>query len=158
MGITVNFLIKHVRPIGSGYEKYCSAEMIDYLHHELQFSHDDIVMIFAQWKTTAEAAPYSHSDLFIKAANEVAQARWGELYPTDKSTLLFLDADQLAGLSLAGETAGANAAFHWVADEPLAICVTIKKEGNSHVIWEAKGCDGNTDANANVVHFSQLNT
>jgi len=158
MSIVIDFLIKHVRPIGSGYEKFCSAELIDHLHHILHFSHDDIVLIFAQWKTTAEADPYSHPHLFIRAANEVAQARWGQLYPAEKSTLMFLDADQLEGLCLAGETAGGNAAFRWMASHPLAICVTIKEESDSDIIWEAKGCASNTDAYSNVLHFSTLFT
>jgi len=77
MGITIDFLIKHVRPIGSGYEKYCDNQMIHCLVDQLHFSHHDVMHIFANWKAVSEMDPVSNSDAFAAAAKDVAMARWG---------------------------------------------------------------------------------
>jgi len=158
MGITIDFLIKHVRPIGSGYEQYCNNQMIHCLVDQLHFSHHDVMQIFANWKAVSEMDPVSNSDAFAAAAKDVAMARWGELYPTNQSTLMFLDAAQLASLSQAASAAGANANFSWNAPKPLAICVTINANGGTHILWDAAGCDASTDANGNVVHFRGIRT
>lgn len=158
MGITIDFLIKHVRPIGSGYEKYCDNQMIHCLVDQLHFSHHDVMQIFANWKVVSEMDPVSNSYAFVAAAKDVAMARWGELYPTNQSTLMFLDAVQLASLSQAASAAGANANFSWNAPTPLAICVTINANGSTHILWDAAGCDASTDANGNVVHFRGIRT
>jgi hypothetical protein len=157
MAISISFLIKHIRPIGTGFEAYCSADLIAYLHDVLDFSFDDIIGIFAQWRQTAQADPHGESNLFITAAKEVAFARWAELYPTSSSTLMFLDSDQLASLSLAGQTAGPNAQFDWNYGDDLAICVSINHDtGAHHIRWNAVGCTVATDGNGNINHFVGL--
>ena len=117
----------------------------------------DIITIFAQRRKTSQADPHGASDLFVTAAKEVAFARWAELYPTSSSTLMFLNSDQLASLSLAGQTAGANREFSWNYGNDLAICVTINHDtGAYHIRWDAEGCRVGTDTNGNVNHFVRL--
>lgn len=157
MAISTGFLIKHIRPIGDGYDTYCSQGLIAYLNDNLRFAMSDIITIFTQWRKTSQADPYSASDLFVAAAKEVAFARWAELYPTSSSTLMFLNSDQLTSLSLAGETAGANSEFNWNYGNDLPICVTINHDtGAYHLRWDAVGCRVGTDANGNVNHFVNL--
>lgn len=158
MAIRTDFLIKHVRPIGTGYEAYCNNDMIDLLVNGLNFTHQQVAQIFAAWRTTAEADPHGQSYLFVQAAEAVALARWQQLYQTEKSTIMFLDADQLVSLSDAGAAAGANANFNWRTNEELAISVTITQQGNHHIIWDGEGCSAKTDANSNVFHFYDLLT
>ena len=62
MGLTIDFLIKHVRPIGSGYDLYCSQELIDYLINQLNFSLEDVVQIFAEWRRVSLLDPETQSD------------------------------------------------------------------------------------------------
>lgn len=157
MAISTGFLIKHIRPIGDGYDTYCSQGLIAYLNDNLRFAMSDIISIFAQWRKTSQADPYSASDLFVAAAKEVAFARWAELYPTSSSTLMFLNSDQLTSLSLAGQTAGANSEFNWNYGNDLPICVTINHDsGAYHLRWDAVGCRVGTDAKGNVNHFVNL--
>lgn len=157
MAISTGFLIKHIRPIGDGYDTYCSQGLIAYLNNNLRFAMPDIVTIFAQWRKTSLANPHKASDIFVAAAKEVAFARWAELYPTSSSTLMFLNSDQLASLSLAGQTAGANREFDWNYGNDLAICVTINHDtGAYHIRWDAVGCRVGTDGNGNVNHFVRL--
>jgi hypothetical protein len=46
MAISTGFLIKHIRPIGDGYDTYCSQGLIAYLNNHLRFAMPDIVTIF----------------------------------------------------------------------------------------------------------------
>jgi len=157
MAIRTDFLVKHVRPISEdGYVAFCNNDMIGFLQNTLQFQYGDIIEIFARWRQTANADPHEQSDLFIRAANEVSQARWQELYPTDKSSIMFLNAGHLVSLSAAGERAGANADFTWRPDHKIAICVTIRQGGGHHIIWDARGCKAKTDSHANVFHFEDV--
>lgn len=157
MAISTSFLIKHIRPISDGFDSYCSVGLIAYLRDHLRFSFDDIIRIFAEWRQTAQADPHGASNLFVAAAKEVAFARWAELYPTSSSTLMFLDSDQLASLSLAGQTAGPNAQFGWTYGDELSICVSVNHDtGAHHIRWDATGCTVGTDANGNVNHFVAL--
>ncbi|MFN3620085.1 MAG: hypothetical protein ACK4S7_07310 [Sphingorhabdus sp.] len=157
MSISVGFLIKHVRPIGDGFETYCTPMLISYLNERLDFSMGDIVTIFSLWRKTSEAAPHGASDLFVAAAQEVAFARWDELYPTSSSTLMFLNSDQLVSLSLAGQAAGADKQFNWRYGSDLPICVDINHDsGAHHIRWNAAGCRVATDTNRNIIHFYNL--
>ncbi|MDK4734786.1 hypothetical protein [Rhizobium sp. CNPSo 3490] len=155
MAILGNFEVKHIRPIGQqGYDTFCSDQMIDFLSR-LGFNPADIARIFAAWRTAALADPYADSGAFVRSANVVAQARWDELYPTDKSTLMFLDADQL--VSLSNIQLAPNSEFSWQAPTPLEICVTIHRDSNRHhIIWDATGFTGATDANGMISHFAGL--
>ncbi len=157
MAILENFAVKHIRPIGQqGYDTFCSEQMIAFLVG-LGFGLPDIAQIFATWRTAALADPHANSHVFLQSANEVAQARWGQLYPTDKSTLMFLDADQL--VSLSNLQPGPNSHFSWQPPTPLAICVTIHRSSNQHhIIWEGTGFKGATDSNGMISHFTELIT
>lgn len=157
MAISTDFLIKHIRPIGNGYDTYCGDGLATYLRNSLRLDQDDIDRIFGQWRMASLADPHKDSHVFVTAAKEVAFARWSELYPTSSSTLMFLNRDQLASLSLAGQTAGANREFSWNYGNDLAICVTINHDtGAYHIRWDAEGCRVGTDTNGNVNHFVRL--
>lgn len=157
MAISTAFLIKHIRPIGDGYEPYCSQALIAYLNDHLHFAMADIISIFAHWRQTAQSDPHGASHIFVAAAKEVAFARWAELYPTPASSLMFLNNDQLASLSLAVKTAGPNAQVNWNYGDDLAICVSINHDtGAHHIRWDAVGCTFGTDANGNINHFAGL--
>lgn len=157
MGITADFLIKHVRPLGQGgYDLYASQELITYLSQGLNLNIQDIASVLALWRTTALADPETESNVFVSAARAVAEARWGELYPTSASTLMFLDANQLVSLSQYGAQVGANRNFGWRAPTEIEIVVTLRRNGGSHVLWGVDGFYGATDGNANVVHFDSL--
>ncbi len=156
MAISPGFAIKHIRPCGDGYEAYCNDGMIDLLSG-LRFSYPDIAQIFALWRNVSEADPHGQSDQFVAAAREVAMARWGELYPTNESTLMFLTAHQLAALSEAGANAGPNRQVVWNYGAELAICVTINHDtGAYHIRWDAQGCVAGTDNSGNINHFVRL--
>lgn len=155
MAILENFAVKHIRPIGQqGYDTFCSDQMIDLLSR-LGFDPGNIAQIFAAWRVAALADPYTDTGAFLYSANEVAQARWDELYPTDKSTLMFLDAEQL--VSLSNLQLAPNSEFSWQAPTPLAICVTIHRDSDRHhIIWDAIGFTGATNANGMISHFAGL--
>lgn len=156
MGITVGFLVKHVRPIGTGYNAYCSQDLIGILF-SLNFTAAEVIGILADWYQVSQANPMGQSNRFVAAAKAVAKARWAELYPTDMSTVMFLDQAQLAALSLAGQNAGANQQFTWNSGGNLPICVTINRHSDaSHVRWNATGCTAKTDQHGNVTHFVAL--
>ena len=61
MAISTGFLIKHIRPIGDGYDTYCSQGLIAYLNNHLRFAMPDIVTIFAHWRKTSLADPHKAS-------------------------------------------------------------------------------------------------
>ncbi|MEG8037709.1 hypothetical protein QP157_21045 [Sphingomonas sp. LR61] len=53
--------------------------------------------LFTGWRATAKLSSTDpHQDIeFARTAWTVAEARWGELYPTNKSTVVFLNAPLL---------------------------------------------------------------
>ncbi|KNG92501.1 hypothetical protein [Pseudaestuariivita atlantica] len=157
MGITLSFLIKHVRPLGEdGYTAYCTQDLIQQLGN-LGFNANEIADILAQWRQTALSDPEGQSDRFVAAAQAVSEARWGELYNTDQSTIMFLTWAELQSLSAAAAQAGANANVNWNSGGEIGICVTITRNSNAHHIrWNATGCTGNTDGNGNMNHFTGL--
>lgn len=156
MGITVGFLVKHVRPFGTGFNGYCSQDLIGVLF-SLNFTAAEVIGILADWYQVSQANPMGQSNRFIAAAKAVARARWAELYPTDMSTVMFLDQNQLASLSQAGHNAGANQQFVWNYGANLPICVTINRHSEAnHVRWNCTGCTVSTDNNSNVTHFVGL--
>ena len=156
MGITVGFLVKHVRPVGDGFNAYCSQDLIRVLF-SLNFTAAEVIGILADWYQVSQANPMNQSNRFVAAAKAVARARWGELYPTDMSTVMFLNQAQLASLSLAGTNAGPNQRFAWNYGADLPICVTINRQTDAHhVRWNATGCTADTDHNGNVTHFGSM--
>lgn len=158
MGISVGFIVKHVRPFGAeGFEAFCSDALISVLSDNLNFTWGDILNILVEWRDTALSDPVGQSNVFVDAAKQVAMARWQELYTTPTSTLMFLDEDQLASLSLAAQNAGPDAQVDWLYGDDLAICVSITfQTGAHHIRWNARGCRFRTDDNANANHFIQL--
>ncbi|QLF69779.1 hypothetical protein FE840_009610 [Peteryoungia desertarenae] len=157
MAVHPNFAIKHIRPITEeGYETFCNDALVDLLR-SMDFTYVNITEIFGNWRITALSDPYSESNRFVGAAQQVSQARWEELYKTDESTLMYLDAVQLVAL---GKFApGPNTEFTWTAPTRIAISVTIKRHtGGHHIVWEAKGFKGATDGNGNIIHFGGLVT
>lgn len=155
MPILSSFMVKHIRPIGEpGYNAFCNQQTIEFLS-SLALNLQEITNILAAWRTAALADPQAESNLFIAAANAVAQARWDNLYVTNESTVMFLDDHQLAALSQL--TPGANTHFSWRSPTPIAAAVTIHHDSNRHhIIWEATGFSGGTDAQGRISHFSGL--
>ena len=157
MGITIDFLIKHLRPIGSGYEAYCTKEMIHCLVDHLHFTPEEVALVFDDWRKVSQLDAVRDFDQFIEAAGLVAKSRWDDLYPDNESTFMFLSAEQLLSLSLAGKEAGPEAEFAWNAPSPISICVTIEPHTRiSNIVWDASGCDATTDANGSVVRFRSI--
>ncbi|MFK3780328.1 hypothetical protein [Agrobacterium sp. NPDC089420] len=155
MPILSSFIVKHVRPFGeAGYNTFGNAQTIEFLS-SLGLNIGEITNIFAAWRLAALADPVGQSNLFIDAANAVAQARWGNLYETDMSTVMFLDDAQLESLSHLEP--GANSNFSWRSPTPIAAAVTIHRQSNRHhIIWGATGFSGGTDGNGRISHFTAL--
>lgn len=157
MGITIDFLVKHVRPLTeAGYEAYCSAELLSYLLNDLQLPQATVTALCSVWRQTAKADPQTQSAAFSQAAAIVSEARWAEWYPTKSSTLLFLDANQLRNLSLASEAHAPHSEFDWLAPAPIAIVVTKQQSGATHILWGVNGCRVGLDANGHIIHFCRI--
>lgn len=154
MAILEDFIIKHVRPFSEqGYNTFCNKEMIDLLVR-LQFDYPEIIGFFSLWQEAALADPVSNSNVFTKAASAVSVARWDELKLTAKSTVMFLNADQLQKLSHFQPT---GPDFDWHAPTPISISVTIERQtGQIHIIWNAKGFRGATNTQGLISHFETL--
>jgi hypothetical protein len=106
------------------------------------------------WQTTAMLNPGTQQGQFVTAANTLAQARWGELYPTNASTVFYMTSAQLTLLSHGGELSGANRSR--VVDfsgDPIRIAVTIHRNAAPQLLANVTGMNVATDANANIVHL-----
>lgn len=155
MAILEDFIIKHVRPFSEqGYNTFCNREMIDLLVR-LKFDYPEIIGFFSLWREAALADPVRDSEVFIKAASAVSVARWDELKLTAKSTVMFLDADQLQHLSHFRPPTRPN--FDWYAPTPIRISVTIERQtGHIEIIENAKGFQGATNTHGLISHFERL--
>ena len=134
MGITVGFLVKHVRPFGAGFNAYCSQDLIGVLF-SLNFTAAEVIGILADWYQVSQANPMGQSNRFVAAAKAVAKARWAELYPTDMSTVMFLDHTQLAALSQAGERAVVLRQGEFL--EPLFSIIPCTLQADLERAWQA---------------------
>jgi hypothetical protein len=160
MGIAVDFLIKHVRPIGmDAYEMITTpgpGTLTQWLL-DAGVSQQQIDVAYSQWATTADLT-ISAANLpqFGQSALLISQARWAELYPTGLSTILFLNEPLLKELSYVSEkSAGQNFAFEPAEVIPLA--VTIQRTGNQVSINQnVNGANLAADINGNCVHFASL--
>ncbi|MFC3653418.1 hypothetical protein ACFONN_17805 [Dyella humi] len=152
MSISIEFLLKHIRPIGlSGYTTFCSSELTTFLVDSLGFGLQDVVIIYAAWRGVALSDKYS-ADV-VECAKDVSNARWSFLQQTSGSTVMFLDGTQLQDLS----NANLSQSFTWRPASPIAVAVTIDgTHGGHRICWEAEGFSGNTDGNGKIVHFSGL--
>ena len=157
MGIAVDFLIKHVRPIDDGVELMCGDEMRKALTH-LGMSKTDIDGVFKLWSETAQLDPRTpRFDLaFARSAWLISQARWSDLYPTNKSTIMFLNAPLLKELSLFCEKKkGQN--FTFDPYETIPIAITISQTGQNYsIVKGAKGFNGAADTKGLCVHFDSV--
>lgn len=153
MPILSNFMVKHIRPFGEeGYNTFANEQTIQFLNELV--TPQEVQNILNQWQMVALSDPLEQSNLFVGVANEVAEGRWG-INETDKSTVMFLDDVQLESLSHIN--VGRNRHFEWVSPTPIAATVTIHNESfRHHIIWDATGFAGATNADGWVSHFSAL--
>jgi hypothetical protein len=93
---------------------------------------------------------------FVAAAELISEARWTELYNTDFSTIMYLDAAALAQLSEESEL-NRNASFQFRPPGGIPIAVTIRRDrGPAQVAIDAPGAEVTADAEGNCVHLSRL--
>lgn len=108
------------------------------------FDYPEIIGFFSLWREAALADPVGDGEVFTKAASAVSVARWDELKLTAKSTVMFLDADQLQHLSHFQPPTQPN--FDWYAPTPIRISVTIERQtGRIDIVESAKGFRGATN-------------
>jgi hypothetical protein len=155
MGITIDFLFKHVRPFGmDGVEAYFSDAWRTYVTETLHIADADLSLVAEAWTRTALADPGRQQDAFIQTATIVTNARGQELWRPRDSTILFLNGDQLRLLSNASEAAGPNKTI--VVDyssDPIAIAVSVDRNDRVTVDRGLKGINVSTDASGNVNHY-----
>ena len=155
MGITADFLIKHVRPL----DVQAVATIFDqgfetYLRTVLGMSVQEVAALKRAWTTTAGLNPGTQQAQFVTAADQVAQARWTQLYQTNASTIFYLTSAQLATLSHGGQLSGPNRSR--VIDfsgDPIRIAVTIRRNAAPQLLANVTGINATTDANSNIVHL-----
>ena len=157
MGLTVDFLIKHVRPADDeAFVLMCSrdGELWAYLRHELHMSDAEIEAVFRGWAIAIDAGLNDGSAIAL--AQAISQARWAELYPTQHSTILFLTAALLREMShAAGEHP--NATFEFDPAEHIPFAVTIHRNGSvPDIVDNADGVEVASDADGNAVHYGGL--
>ncbi|WP_426565483.1 hypothetical protein ACPPVT_03435 [Angustibacter sp. McL0619] len=156
MGIAIDFLIKHVRPIDDGVDLLCGNDMRNGLR-QLGVGERDIDVLFLQWATTAKLKPVAENDAdFAQTAWTISRARWDELYPTSKSTICFLNAPLLKELSYASER-NAGQAFTFDPAEAIPVAVTIEKNSQRYsIVRGASGFEAAANAQGLCVHFEKL--
>lgn len=161
MGIRVDFLIKHVRPYGmDAWQAICQPRGPGSLAAWLLANgvdQADIDTAFNAWaalallEINADTLPQ-----FIVAANTISQARWGELYNTDYSTILFLNEPLLKELSY-DSSLRPNQVFNFDPAEYIPLAITINRLGQPPAtVQGAYGATVQADANGNCFHFNGL--
>lgn len=157
MGIAIDFLIKHVRPIDDGTELLCGPEVRAGLR-AYGMTDTEVTALFTGWRATAKLSSTDpHQDIeFARTAWTVAEARWGELYPTNKSTIVFLNAPLLKELSYqSSQHPGQN--FTFDPHEMLPVAVTITKaSGTYQIVKGASGFQAAADVAGLCIHFERL--
>ena len=158
MGIALDFLIKHVRPIDDGVELLCSAEVRTGLR-AYGMTDIDIDTVFTQWAATAALSPSDtrHDIDFVHTAWTVSEARWDQLYPTAQSTVVFLNAPLLKQLSHDAEM-NTGSDFTFDPHETIPVAVTITRASQRYQIAKAaQGFEAAADQHGMCIHFAGLN-
>lgn len=158
MGITPDFLLKHIRPYGlEALAMVCrtDGELAHWLV-EQGVSAGQVRTAFTAWAATSELAVNSDTlPQFVRSAEIISQARWEELYPTGKSTIMFFEGAHLAELSQESEQ-NKGQAFDFVPNIPIPIAVTIQKSGPAMVHQNVYGVRVTTTGEGHAVHFDRL--
>jgi hypothetical protein len=164
MGITADFLIKHVRPYGEdAYDLMCGRTGAGSLRAWLAqqgVPSRDINLAFAAWMTTANLPINSQTQAqFVASATISSDARWSELRPTGMSTIVFLNAPLLAELSEISQR-NPGRSLNFDGAEYIPIAVTINQAPNTPpvVALNAEGMRVGIDTQGNCVHFDSLIT
>lgn len=163
MGIRVDFLIKHVRPYGmEAWAAICQPTGPGSLAGWLLangVAQAEIDIAFNAWAALAlTEINDANMPQFIAAANLISQARWGELYHTSHSTILFLNQPLLNELSYDSST-HRNQVFDFDPAETIPLAVTIHQSNQPAptTVMNAYGATVQADANGDCFHFIQLN-
>lgn len=161
MGIRVDFLIKHVRPYGmDAWRTICEPTGRGSLSYWLLtngVTDEEVIMAFAAWRELAQLEINSaNMPQFIAAANTISQDRWNQLYPTNYSTILFLNDPLIKQLSFESSRYR-NQQLDFDPPEHIPLAVTINHLGQPPAtIPNAYGARVQTDSDGNCFHFNQL--
>lgn len=161
MGILADFMIKHVRPVGDGWDLVTEDPQLRAALRRLSLTDDEVDRIFAAWSLIQHVKPDTptNRDLFTSAARTVSRARWDELYETSYSTILFLDAAQIKELSFAGsQHPNTERLSVRIAQPAVVAAVTIHRNSDAAQFADPlpAGVEVATDAQGNVNHFWRL--
>jgi len=164
MGLTPEFLIKHVRPSDMlAWKIICQDTRPHSLRNWLianQVTQSEIDNAFNDWGGLAlhDINDEQNEYLFKRAAQDISQTRWNEYYQTSGSTILFLNESLLAELSQAAENhAGQDFDFIPPGDViPLAVTLYRDRPNDPAVVRSAKGARLRADAQGNCCHFYSL--
>jgi hypothetical protein len=162
MGITVDFIIKHIRPADmDSWNLICGNQgpgsLADWLLNN-GVSQIDINHAFNDWAALAllDIHDVGNRGAFVKAAEDVSNARWDELYTTDYSSILFMNAPLLAQLDH-DSSIRPNQTFNFDPYEYIPLVVTINRLGvPATVVENVTGMVVSVDANGNCCHFNQI--
>lgn len=160
MGILPEFVVKHVRPYDADAYDLISAPAPGNLRTWLlgqgvEPHYVDAAFNF-WWEISRLAYGQATQRYYTAAALVVSAARWHELYPTSRSSILFLTGDQLGDLS---EASAANAGrdFDFRPSESIPVVVTIDfATGQEEVRASVTGARLAADAGGNCCHFHGL--
>ena len=162
MGIRVDFLIKHVRPVDmEAWQLVCQdrgpGSLVAWLLAN-GVAQADVDHALHDWAAVALVdvhAPENHP-LVIRAAQEISQARWSTLYNTDYSTIMFLNAPLLKELSfVSSEKRGKAFVFDPHESIPLAVTINRLRQPPA-VVQNASGAAVAADANGDCCHLDGL--
>jgi hypothetical protein len=162
MGITADFLIKHVRPYGmDAYQMVCNDTSNNSLTQWLLangVTQQEINAAFNLWAGLALVNIKDPRNLqkFCAAAEAISHARWEEYYPTSKSTILFLDEPLIKELSQRS-TENVNQSFTFSSFETIPLAITINATDLTVIVNENVETTVAADRNGNCCHFSCLN-
>lgn len=161
MGILADFLAKHIRPVGDGWELLTEDSQLRDVLRSWGLSTTDINGLLLNWKQIRDLRPTGPTEraLFVEVARSVSAGRWDELYPTSASTLLFMDAAQIKELSHAGDLNPNTERLEvFIAQPAVVAAVTIHRDSDHAQFADPlpKGVEVATDAAGNVTHYWKL--
>jgi hypothetical protein len=164
MGITADFLIKHVRPYGEdAFERMCGPTGAGSLRAWLVqrgVPPRDINIAFAGWMMTANLPVDSETEpQFVASATISSEARWSELRPTGRSTIVFLNGPLLAELAeRCRRNPGRSINFDPAEYIPIAVTINQTPNAPPEVTLNAEGMRVGVDPQGDCVHFDSLIT
>ncbi|MBT0774130.1 hypothetical protein KIH74_34615 [Kineosporia sp. J2-2] len=161
MGFTPAFLIKHVRPYDpAAYTLICEDDRPESLPNWLLDQKVPAAAIdqsFQFWNTLANTVYGPGTwNRFLNSAQLISEARWSSLGRTGGSTILFLNAAQVAELSWAGQqNAGQNLDIHLTT--PVALAITVDYDTRTAVPQtNVPGLRLRTNEDGHFFHFGGL--